>query len=41
MAAFALGAAAAVGTFLLVRYMGSRREMRPPWRWGRRGPTLH
>ena len=34
-AGFALGLAAAVGGFLLWRYLEPRREGLPPWRWRR------
>ena len=37
--AFAVGVAAAVGSYFLWRYLAPRREGLPPWRWGR-GP-LH
>jgi hypothetical protein len=38
-AGFLLGVAAAVGGFLLWRYLAPKRPIPPPWRWGR-GP-LH
>lgn len=39
LAAFALGAAAAVGVLAALRWLSPRREGLPPWKWGR-GP-LH
>ena len=35
VAGFALGLVAAVGGFLLWRYLEPRREALPPWRWRR------
>jgi hypothetical protein len=37
-AAFALGAVAAVGAVMALRWLAPRREGLPPWKW-RRGPV--
>lgn len=37
-AAFALGAVAAIGALMALRWLAPRREGLPPWKWGR-GPV--